>query len=78
MNFTKNNMMKQENQMLVISGFMGFTIGVCSMMFINEPPGKVCYDIIEEIEYQVCEECWYDVFDGGDKYQEIQDYVTWE
>jgi hypothetical protein len=47
-------------------------------MFINEPPGKVCYDIIEEIEYQVCEECWYDVFDGGDKYQEVQDYVTWE
>ena len=70
--------MKQENQIIIISGFMGFAIGICSMMFINEPPGNACYNIIEEIEFQVCEDCWYDVFDGGDEYQEVQDYVTWE
>ena len=27
--------MKIEKQLTIISGFMGFTIGVCSMMFIN-------------------------------------------
>tara|TARA_R100000234_G_scaffold53907_1_gene32331 strand:- start:450 stop:665 length:216 start_codon:yes stop_codon:yes gene_type:complete len=71
-------MMSKENQSIVIGMFLGFTIGVCSMMFISQPPGKLCYDIIEEIEYQVCEECWYDVFDGGEKYQEVQEYITWE
>ena len=30
------------------------------------------------IECQVCEECWYEVFDGGEKYQEVEDYVDWE
>ena len=64
---------------------MGFAIGVCSMMFINiDKEQKVtektnnCYEIIEDIEVQVCEECWYDVFDGGEKYHEVQDYVNWE
>tara|TARA_R110002167_G_scaffold339631_1_gene547474 strand:+ start:323 stop:613 length:291 start_codon:yes stop_codon:yes gene_type:complete len=27
--------MKKEKEIAIISGFMGFTIGVCSMMFIN-------------------------------------------
>ena len=71
-------MMSKENQIITVSGFLGFAIGVCSMMFISQPPGKQCYDIIKEIEYEVCEDCWYDVFDGGDKYQEVEYYETWE
>tara|TARA_Y100001973_G_scaffold73850_1_gene107776 strand:- start:48 stop:278 length:231 start_codon:yes stop_codon:yes gene_type:complete len=69
----------------IISGFMGFAIGVCSMMFVNIDKKQIetektngCYDIIQEIEYQVCEDCWYHVFDYGDKYQEVQEYITWE
>ena len=27
--------MKKEKEIVIISGFMGFTIGVCSMMMIN-------------------------------------------
>ena len=27
--------MKIEKEMIIISGFMGFTIGVCSMMMVN-------------------------------------------
>ena len=27
--------MKIEKEMMIISGFMGFTIGVCSMMMVN-------------------------------------------
>ena len=77
--------MKKEKEIVIISGFMGFAIGVCSMMFVNIDKEQIttektngCYEIIEEIEYSVCENCWYDVFDGGEKYQEVQDYVTWE
>ena len=77
--------MKKEKEIVIISGFMGFAIGVCSMMFINiDKEQKItektnnCYEIIEDIEVQVCEECWYDVFDDGEKYQEVQDYVDWE
>ena len=73
----KNNM-KLEKELTIISGFMGFTIGVFLMMMIPSSPGKSCYKIIEDIEYEVCEECWYNVFDGGDRYQEVQDYVDWE
>ena len=77
--------MKKEKEIVIISGFMGLAIGVCGMMFVNinkeqniiEETNN-CYEIIENIEYQVCEECWYEVFDGGDKYEEVQDYVTWE
>ena len=74
----RNSMMKQENQIIVISGFLGFAIGVCSMMMVSTSPGSVCYDIIEEIEFEVCEECWYDVFDCGDRYEEVEYYNTWE
>jgi hypothetical protein len=70
--------MKKEKEIVIISGFMGFAIGVCSMMFLNETPGEQCYDIIQEIEYQVCEDCWYHVFEHGDKYQEVEEYITWE
>ena len=71
-------MMKQENQIIIISGFMGFAIGTVLMMMVSTPPGKACYDIIEEIEYEVCEKCWYDVFECGDKYEEVEYYTTWE
>tara|TARA_Y100000004_G_scaffold177528_1_gene219210 strand:+ start:50 stop:265 length:216 start_codon:yes stop_codon:yes gene_type:complete len=71
-------MMSKENQIITISGFLGFTIGVFSMMLINTDTQVGCYELIKDIEYEVCEECWYDVFDGGEKYQEVQDYVTWE
>ena len=27
--------MKKEKEIVIISGFMGFAIGVCSMMFVN-------------------------------------------
>ena len=63
---------------IIIGGFIGFAVGVCSMMMVNTPPGKLCYDIIEEIGFEVCEECWHDVFDSGNEYQEVEDYVTWE
>ena len=70
--------MKKEKEIVVISGFMGFAIGVCSMMMVNTNNQAGCYKIIEDIEYQVCEECWYNVFDGGEKYQEVKDYIDWE
>ena len=77
--------MKLETELTIISGFMGFAIGVCSMMMINiDKEQKVvektndCYEIIEEIEFEVCEECWYNVFDCGDRYEEVEYYTTWE
>ena len=64
---------------------MGFAIGVCSMMFVNIDKEQMavektnnCYEIIEDIEMKVCQECWFEVFEYGEKYQEVQDYVTWE
>ena len=77
--------MKIEKEIAIISGFVGFTIGVCSMMAINiDKEQKIieetnnCHEIIEEIEFEVCEECWYDVFDCGDRYEEVEYYTTWE
>ena len=71
--------MKKENkELIIISGFMGFAIGVLIMMMANVNKETNCYKIIEDIEYQVCEDCWYNVFDCGERYQEVQDYVDWE
>ena len=70
--------MKKEKEIVIISAFMGFAIGVLTMIMVTTPPGEQCYDIIEEIEFKVCEECWYNVFDGGKEYQEVKDYITWE
>ena len=70
--------MSIQNQMTIVGLIIGFAIGVCSMMFVNIEKEVICYEIIEEIECQVCEECWYNVFDNGEKYQEVQDYVDWE
>ena len=77
--------MKKEKEVVIIAGFMGFAIGVCSMMFINTDKEQEiveetnnCHEIIEEIEFEVCEECWYNVFDCGDRYEEVEHYTTWE
>ena len=71
--------MKKENkELIIISGFMGFVIGVLLMMIVNTDTQVGCYKIIEDIEMEVCEECWFKVFEYGEKYQEVQDYVDWE
>ena len=46
--------MKKEKEIVVISGFMGFTIGVCSMMFINID--KEAKDLQKKIakKYKLC------------------------
>jgi hypothetical protein len=69
MNFIKNNMMSNENQMITISGFMGLAIGVLIMTLVNTGDKSRIIEQVKEIEYSVCEECWYDVFDGGWEYQ---------
>ena len=48
------------------------------MMLVNTDTQVGCYEIIEDIEFQVCEECWYNVFECGEKYEEVKDYVDWE
>ena len=67
-----------KNQNLIITGFIGFTIGVITMFFINFDNNLNHYQIIKDIEYEVCEECWYEVFDCGDKYEEVEHYVNGE
>ena len=66
-------MMSNENQMITISGFTGMAIGIMLMMIVNkdkETTINYCLDgEIQEIEYSVCEDCWYEVFDGGETYQ---------
>ena len=73
--------MKKET--IIISGFMGFTIGVCTMMFVNIDKEQSMYketndyheeieyisEEVKEIEFSVCEDCWYEVFDCGNEYQ---------
>ena len=70
--------MKNKIEMVYLSGFIGFVIGVCSMMMVNTNNQAGCYEIIQDIEMEVCEECWHEVFDMGEKYEEVQDYVDWE
>ena len=42
--------MKIEKELTIISGFMGFTIGVCSMMFINIDKEHRQFERFDEIE----------------------------
>ena len=70
--------MNKEKEIVILSGFIGFTIGVCVMMLVNTDTKSNCYEIIQDIEMKVCEECWHEVFDMGEKYKEVQDYVSWE
>ena len=62
----------------MLGGFIGFTIGVIVMLFINFDKSLNHYQIIQDIEYEVCEECWYEVFDCGDRYEEVENYVNGE
>jgi len=66
-------MMSNENQIITISGFTGIAIGIVLMILVNidkEQTINYCLEgEIEEIEFSVCEDCWYEVFDGGEKYQ---------
>ena len=61
--------MKIDKEIAIISGFMGFAIGVCVMMVVQLNKNLNHKIILQEIEYSVCEECWYDVFDCGNNYQ---------
>ena len=42
--------MKKEKEMVIISGFIGFTIGVCSMMAINVDKEVKCIEKTSEIK----------------------------
>jgi hypothetical protein len=68
----------EKKNLIILSGFIGFTIGVCAMMLVNVNTQVGCYELIKEIELEVCEECWYEAFDCGDRYEEVEDYVNWE
>ena len=70
--------MTKEKEIIIISGFIGFAIGVRSMMIVNVNTKGNCYKIIEEIQYQVCENCYNNVFNVGEEYKEIQNYIDWE
>jgi len=71
-------MEKKDFEIMIISGFLGFTIGVCCMLLVNVNTRVGCYELIQEIEFEVCEECWYEVFDCGNRYEEIEHYVNEE
>ena len=68
----------EKKNLIVLSGFIGFTIGVCTMMVVNVDTRVGHYELIQEIEHEVCEDCWYEVFDCGDKYEEVESYVNGE
>jgi len=68
----------EKKNLIVLSGFIGFTIGVCTMMVVNIDTRVGYHELIQEIEFEVCEECWYEVFDCGDKYEEVEYYVNGE
>ena len=70
--------MEKRNFEIMLGGFIGFTIGVVVMLFINFDNSLNHYQIIQDIEYEVCEECWYEVFDCGDRYEEVENYVNGE
>ena len=66
-------MMNKENQLVTISGFLGFSIGVMIMIMVNSNSEQnlinkhelilenIVNDVYEyelgDIEYEVCEEC---------------------
>jgi len=70
--------MEKRNFEIMLGGFIGFTIGVVVMLFINFDNSLNHYQIIQDIEYEVCEECWYNVFECGDRYEEVEYYVNGE
>jgi len=63
-------MMSQDNQIITISGFMGFSIGVMIMMIVNLQENldmkSEIHDWWMEYEYleeNVCEDCYIEHFD---------------
>ena len=68
----------EKKNLTILSGLIGFTIGMVIMFFTGFNKDLNHYQIIQEIEYEVCEDCWYKVFDCGDKYKEIEYYVNEE
>ena len=68
----------EKKNLTILSGLIGFTIGMVIMFFTSFNKDLNHYQIIQEIEYEVCEDCWYKVFDCGDKYKEIEYYVNEE
>ena len=68
--------MKHEKEIVIISGFMGFAIGVCSMMFVNtnkeiiEVERNVIPTFLISENINTCEDIieWMneDVFNGAD------------
>tara|TARA_R110000744_G_scaffold15626_1_gene43392 strand:- start:22 stop:243 length:222 start_codon:yes stop_codon:yes gene_type:complete len=73
-------MMNKDNQLVTISGFLGFSIGVMIMIMVNSNSEQnlinkhelilenIVNDVYEyelgDIEYEVCEECWYKIFEN--------------
>ena len=72
------NNLKLKTEITILSGFIGFVLGITSMMFVNVENQGNCYKIIQDIEMEVCEECWHEVFEMGEKYEEVQYYVNGE
>jgi len=70
--------MEKKNLKIILGGFIGFTIGMLTMLFMSFNKDLNHYQIIQEIEFEVCEECWYEVFDCGDRYEEVENYVNGE
>ena len=47
--------MKKEKEIVIISGFMGFAIGVCSMMFVNVDKEVKQVERFDEIDFIISE-----------------------
>ena len=47
--------MKKEREITIISGFAGFTIGVCSMMFVNTDKEVKQIERFDEIDFIISE-----------------------
>ena len=77
--------MKKEKEIVIISGFVGFTIGVCSMMFVNVDKEVKQVERFDEIKFTVsenintCEDMieWmnYDIDNGEVDYDYYESYI---
>ena len=72
------NNLKLKTEITILSGFMGFVLGITSMMFVNVENQGNCYETIKDIELEVCDECYESIFDSGEKYEETQYYIDFE
>ena len=77
--------MKKEKEIVVISGFMGFAIGVCSMMFVNIDKEVKQIEKFDETKFiiqenvKTCEDIieWmnYDIDNGEVDYDYYENYI---